>query len=715
MDEKDQSLPEFDLEDIIREFGGASGGEAEDVDLSALDGGGEQPDQGPQEPVEDLSAAQESAQPAEADPAQASAPEAPAGEAPQAATSDTIRIGAIAGELSKKQAAVSDDTAVFHPVRSGEADASSDPVEAPQEPAQAPFSENWEPEYENPIGDYIPPEPIVFRPHSRLRELKRKLIAGPEKRYYALSEMGLGKLQAAIFVTFLAFLLTAGATALYTMGVVQPDRVRLVVFIQVLGMLIAALMGCYRLIAGTADMFRGRFSLDSLLVFSFIACCADGVVGLQQQRLPSGAAFCLEMIMALWAEYQRRNTEMGQMDTMRKAVRLDAVVRTDGYYEGRPGFLCREGMVEEFMDTYAAPSGPQKVQSVYALAALAVSIGIGVAAALLHGYQTGIQFAAAALLASVPATSFITLTRPAAVLERRLHSLGTVLCGWQGIKGLSCSATYPLHHTDLFPGGATKMNGVKFYGDRDPDQVIAYGAALIAADGGGLEPLFTQLLDSRNGRHYEVDELRCYGGGGIGGIINDEPVLMGVLSFMQDMGVEMPEGTKVNQAVYMAVDGVLCAVFAITYSKMKSSASGLATLCGYRGLTPVVVTGDFMLTESFLRSHFGISTRRIAFPQREERAELAAKEPDPDAPALAMYTKEGLASKAYAITGARALRTASILGLVIHMIGGIAGLAIMLALCLVGAQDLVTPANLLLYQLVWMVPGLLISEWTRTI
>ena len=46
--------------------------------------------------------------------------------------------------------------------------------------------------------EFTAPAPIVFTPRSRLRELKKKLVAGPEKRYYELSEQGLGKLQLAI-------------------------------------------------------------------------------------------------------------------------------------------------------------------------------------------------------------------------------------------------------------------------------------------------------------------------------------------------------------------------------------------------------------------------------------------------------------------------------------------------------------------------------------
>ena len=49
------------------------------------------------------------------------------------------------------------------------------------------------------------------------------------------------------------------------------------------------------------------------------------------------------------------------------------------------------------------------------------------------------------------------------------------------------------------------------------------------------------------------------------------------------------------------------------------------------------------------------------------------------------------------------------------MLSASLGIGVMLTLTLLGALDLLTPANLFLYELVWMVPGLLITEWTRSI
>ena len=34
---------------------------------------------------------------------------------------------------------------------------------------------------------------------------------------------------------------------------------------------------------------------------------------------------------------------------------------------------------------------------------------------------------------------------------------------------------------------------------------------------------------------------------------------------------------------------------------------------------------------------------------------------------------------------------------------------------MIGNTDLLTPTNVLLYQLIWGVPGLLVTEWTRVL
>lgn len=614
----------------------------------------------------------------------------------------------VAEDEAEEKTVTEDDTVVI-PVTEDDTVAIPDAGETAPEEAPQPI----EPAFE--VEEEFIPSPIVFTPRSRLKELKKKLVAGPEKRYYELTEIGVGKLQAAIAANLVVVLLCAGITTLFTLDMVPENRLRLVIFSQVLAMLVSGLLGSHLMIDSVADLLKGRFSVNTLLTLTFAVCLIDGVMCLKDLRVPCCAAFSLEMTFALIARYQKRSTEMSQLDTMRKAVRLNGIIKVEDYYDGKPGLMRTEGQVEDFMETYNKTSGPELLQSIYAAMSLIACIAIAVVAGLLHGFSLAIQILATSMLVAVPASAFIAVSRPAAILEKRLHMVGTVMCGWDGVKDLCGKAMFPLRDEDLFPQGSTKLNGVKFYGSRNPDEVVSYSTALITACGGGLVPVFKQLLTSRNGTVYSVENFQYYGNGGIGGEIGGEPVLLGTLNFMQDMGVQIPEGTTVNQAVYAAIDGQLSAVYAISYAKMRSASAGLVTLSGYKKITPVMLCGDFMLTEDFIRSKFEVKTRRILFPTRQEREEMKQRRPDPEEPVLAMTTREELLSAAYAVTGARALRQSTKLGVAIHLIGGILGLLIMLVLAYLGSTELLTPTNILLYQLIWALPGLLVTEWTRTV
>ena len=628
-------------------------------------------------------------------------------------TGDTVPLEEINRAVQQLQQPAAQETIRFAPV-GGETAPPPPPVQPVHVEKAEPYSENWEPEYEQPMGNYVPLEPIVLRPKNRLRELKKKLVEGPERRYYELEEQGLGKLQLAIFLNLLVTALAGAALVIHQLGWVGEDRMRLLIFSQALCMMFSALLGSYQLMEGFGHMFRLRFNLNSLLVFGLAASCVDAVLCLQSLRLPSSILFCLHMTFSLISAHQKRSTELSQMDTMRKAIRLDGLVPEENYYEGRTGYLRCEGQVEDFMDNYDEPSGPEKAMNLYAFLVLLLSIGGGIAVGIFSSVEAGLRIFCISLLTAAPVASHVACSRPMALLQRRLTKHGTVICGWQGVKDLCGNGVFPLTDTDLFPVGSAKLNGVKFYGSRQPDQVVAYAAALMTSAGGTMAPLLSQLLESRNGYHYDVAEFRTYPGG-IGGVVNGEAVLAGSMEFLKSMGVELPKGTKVNQAVYVAVDGQLAGVFAVNFNKVKSASAGLTTLCSYRGLTPVMVSNDFMLTDRFLKSRFGINPKRIAFPDRETRAKLAQHPADPDTIALAMTTQEGLAGLAYAVTGSRVLRSSCITGTVLQILAGVLGVGIMAALIIIGHEELLSPVNLLLYQVAWIVPSWLVSEWTRSV
>lgn len=609
---------------------------------------------------------------------------------------DTIRLDQI--RKAVKSAAVTEDTVPFQPV---------------EQAKEEPYVKTWEPAYEETPEEFASQQPIVFRPKNRLRELRQKLVEGPERRYYALSEVGTAKLQAAIFLHVLLLLVALGGVVLYAMNLVGDARLRLLIFTQLLAMLLSGLLGCYRMMEGIGDIFKGRFTLKTLLAFTFIACCIDGVRCLGSLQMPGCALFCLQMLFAQMAEKQSREAEMAMMDTLRKATNLYSLYKVEDFHEGRPGYAAGEGQVEDFMEHYAEPSAPEKAVNGFALAALLISVAIGICAGILHGTDHGIRFATTALLCGAPAGVFFSMVRPLVVLQKRLHKVGTVLCGWKGIRQEKKAAFFPLTHEDLFPAGSIKLNGVKYYGSASPDTVVAYTASLIAEDGGCLTELFLHTMESRGGYKFHVENFRSYEAGGIGGELAGESVLVGSLGFMRQMGVEMPQNLRLPHAVCTAIDGTLCGVFALSYNRTKGAAAAMQSLCDHGKLRPILVGNDFVLTESFLKTKFRAKARRVVFPERSVREALAAKELPREGTVIALSVREGLAQKGFAVTGARVLRSALKAGAIVHIFAGALGLAMIAALAITGSDWLIAPQNLLLYSLLWLIPGWLITEWTK--
>lgn len=711
---------QFDIEDIIREFGSAAQEELPAEELTEEEIQAEPPQEAQEEAAEE-------------------APEEAPGEAleeeyeidfslpqefftePEPAIFedevDTIRLDNVA-DLQETQEHFGDTQALpsLEQLRT---------EESPEPNMQATQRVDLEDVKTADLGDTRPvsvPEELKVPRQSRfvlhpqqnpLKELKKQLTAGPERLYYQMAEKGTGKLAAAILANFVVVLLCATVTALQAFGVVGESYLRAVIFGQILAMFISALLGSFQLIEGAADLFRKRFSLNTLLGLAFLVCIADGVLALQSLRIPCCAAFCLAMTFSQLSAYHKRTTLSSRLDTMRKATSLEGMYAAS-QEDGRKLFVKGEGQVDHFMRGIYTRSLPEKIQGIYAIAALGVSFLLGVGTVFWQDVSAGVQVWAVSLLLALPAGSFITSTRPVAILERRLSKLGTVLCGWEGLSRAKGKADYPVFYSDLFPEGYAKMNGVKFFGSLAPEEVVSYATALMQATESGLSPLFLTLLENHSGRLLEADDLQAYEHG-VGGQVEGVQVLAGSLSFLRQMGVEADESLYISQSICVAIDGELSGMFAITYDKNRAAAAGLQTLCAYSGLRATIVAADPMLTGSFLQKKFSARPSRLYFPDYPTRQAMRNAEPEEDSKPVLLVTKPGLAASAYGITGARSAYTASMLGTIVQMVGGAVGLVMLAILVVIGALHLITPVNMFLYQLIWLVPGWLITEWTRAI
>ena len=257
---------EFDLEEIMREFGSH---EPEEKKPEETPGEEAPAEEGEAQP--DLSATTIRMEAVVEETTEEITVEEPAEEAPEEVTEE---VPPVEEPEAEEPPAEEEAPAEEPPAEEAEAPAEEEEAPAAPEGAEA-FTDKWEPEFEQPMGEYVPPQPILFQPRSRLRELKRQLIAGPEKLYYELAEKGLGKLQAGIFLSALLVILSGLSTALYAMNMVDPSRLRLMVFFQIFVMLLSALLGISHVMSVLIPLSRMRCSLNPLVLITCLVCCWD--------------------------------------------------------------------------------------------------------------------------------------------------------------------------------------------------------------------------------------------------------------------------------------------------------------------------------------------------------------------------------------------------------------------------------------------------------
>ena len=143
MEDKERREEEYSLDDIMQEF--------------------RKPEDAPLEEAEELTAVE----PAEEELLEAEETEAEA----------------VSEETEQQDSAMSGDTVrldlpeILHGVASNaqHIDDEDEPAEIPQTQEETPaFTEGWEPEYEQPMGEYVPPKPIAFPTRAESRDMYRE-------------------------------------------------------------------------------------------------------------------------------------------------------------------------------------------------------------------------------------------------------------------------------------------------------------------------------------------------------------------------------------------------------------------------------------------------------------------------------------------------------------------------------------------------------------
>lgn len=480
-----------------------------------------------------------------------------------------------------------------------------------------------------------------------------------------------------------------------------------------LGVLLAA----DGILGGLSRAFHGRVGMDTLAALAALSTLMDGVLLLllpeDNTRLPYSAAALAGLFLLLHGTYHKRCAARLSCRTAAASSHPYRVTLDEGKWNGRDTYTKWTGTAQGFGSQIQMDDGAQRIFRRVCPLLLTADVLLALLIALSAGRPEKLPWCLSALFTVTSAFGgALVYGRPFHKVARRLSGDGAALAGWPGVAGSRRGDRVLLTDTDLFPPGYVELNGFKVLNGYPMERVVAYTATLIRDSGSGLTKLFHDYLRTLGGLMRTAERLCCYEGGGLSATIRGDQVLVGSAAFMNLMEISLPAGLNVKNAVFCAINGDLAGIFALNYSLPDTVFPALEALLGEK-LSPVLATRDFNVIPAMLHQRFKLAADKMDFPPVERRRELS----DPDQPhgetLTALLCREGLLPFAESITAAKRLRWAARLGAILCCAGSVLGLLLASYLTSVDAYTSLSPLNLLVYLILWLLPVWFLTGWVH--
>ncbi len=281
-------------------------------------------------------------------------------------------------------------------------------------------------------------------------------------------------------------------------------------------------------------------------------------------------------------------------------------------YQQRADFLKR------FLQISYEPDPAEISSQNIAPIGLVASLVLCVAALLVtKDPAVSIGVLAAACCVSTAVTNMLSVNLPVSRLSRRLRRSGAMVASYEGIKRMSEVNAILVDAADLFPSGTVVINGVKSFTQENLQDVILEAGALVNKVGGPLSGVFEQVLNEYEGELPEIKNAHYDRAGGVVGTINDHEILVGSRALLMAREIEGPDAaveTKLltgnRQAVYIAADGILCAIIVLSYQADRRKKLELRELES-NGVALIVRTTDANVTAQLISNTFGIDASSV--------------------------------------------------------------------------------------------------------
>ena len=237
------------------------------------------------------------------------------------------------------------------------------------------------------------------------------------------------------------------------------------------------------------------------------------------------------------------------------------------------------------------------------------------------------------------------------------------------------------------------------------DEAILDAAALVISAGGPLGEVFDSVILGNRKILPPVEDLSYEDRMGLSGWIHGRRILVGNRELLQHHNVELPARQSEaryrhdgRQVMYLAVDGLVSALFVVSYQADPNVAEHLKNL-EHKGITILVRTSDPNITDSFVEETFGLPQNCVKVISAQAGALYRKYRTTVLQRANAGIVHDGrIQNFLRSVAACATLQNGAKLLTVLHIAAALVGV-----LCFTSDVTMLGVVQLLLYQLFWAI------------
>jgi len=468
---------------------------------------------------------------------------------------------------------------------------------------------------------------------------------------------------------------------------------------------------------GICSLIKGKVTAETLIAASCFVSFLDGIIVLLGRNSERGLPFAVvSAFSVVFGMRGLRSYYIGMRNSLRVAVRAKApwgIVTDDESVQDRSVLKRVPGAVDGFYKNLIRRDICEHIYTYAAPIMLIAALVFAFLSTVVRGRGGEFIHALGALVAI--SASFSCMSAYSGTF-RLISSIarrgGCAVAGWAGADKIASSDGAFITDNDLFPQGTQSISGIRLMGIAGDYKAVECAGSLIIASGSGLENPFREFMRANHITPVHVERFTCYEGGGIGGVIRGENILVGTMAFMNLMGVRMPDDIRGANTVFLAINRKLAAVFTVSYTPSNAVQSSLLAMRNTK-VNMLFALKDFNVSPKMLQKKFKVSMDGVEYIPVSDCYKIEQEDELHDNDAAGIVSLGNLTSFAQVASKAAQLRQITRLNTAVSLLGSAAGMFLVFCMCWNGPISSVTSWAMVLFMFAMHLVTIILSNLVK--